>query len=76
MEWSQTSSLVTSTHTMKIITVINYRLCGQLGSLNGLETECQTSLEISPMTVSRVHWRLVMRENYFTSNVASALEII
>lgn len=61
MEWSQSSSLVTSTHIMKIITIIS-ALVGSLGSLNGFETECQTSLEMSPVTINQIHWKLVMRK--------------
>lgn len=46
---------------MKIITIIR-AFVGSPGSLNDFETECQSSLEMSPETVSQVHGRLVMRK--------------
>lgn len=61
MVWCQSTSLVTSTHTMKIITTIS-ALVGSLGSLNRSKIECQTSLEMSPVTISQVHWKLVMKK--------------
>lgn len=44
-----------------IITIIS-ALVSSIGSLSDFESECQTSLEMRPVTIWQVHHRLVRRE--------------